>query len=198
LFLELGGFDTSFTLPTFEDMELGCRLAARSLLSRHMSDAQVVHAARYDLLGLARVYFHKSRDLTSLLLSRRSLSFADQGWTHRKNWVVLASAWATLCLGPLAIWVHPVWVMPWALAALTFLVGSADLYRTMARRRWIYGPLVLLAFLGINCVATAGMLMAALDWLTGLRGRPVLAQSTGDPVSSKKGKERSLGSVENS
>jgi GT2 family glycosyltransferase len=198
LFLELGGFDISFTLPTFEDMELGCRLATRSLLSRHVSDAQVVHAVRYDLLGLARAYFHKSRDLAWLLLSRRSLSFADQGWTHRKNWVLLASAWATLGLAPLAIWVHPLWVLPWALAALTFLVGSSDLYRTMARRRWIYGPLALLAFLGINCIATSGMLIAALHWLTGFRRRPGLAQFTGEPVRSKKGKERSLGSVENS
>ncbi len=169
LFLELRGFDTSFTSATFEDMELGCRLAARSLLSRHLSDAQVVHAVGYDLLGLARAYWRKSLDLARLLLSRCSVSFSDQGWTHRKHWALLASAWAILGLAPLAAWVHPFWALPWALAAFAFLVGSVDLYRFMARRRWIYGPLGVLAYLGIHCIATSAMFAAALTWLVDRR-----------------------------
>ena len=35
LFLELGGFDTSFTRATFEDVELGHQLARRGLHTKH-------------------------------------------------------------------------------------------------------------------------------------------------------------------
>ena len=184
LFLELGGFNTSFTHATFEDMELGCRLAARFLLSQHLNDAKVVHAVRYDLLGLARAYFRKSRDLAWLLVSRRSASFGDQGWTHRKNWAVLASAWATLCLGPLAVWVHPLWALPWVVAVSTFLVASAELCRLMARRRWIYGPLGVLGYLAVHFIATSAMLTAALSRLGGylLRCPPSRRSTSRQPV----------------
>src|SRR5215469_721014 len=44
LFLRMRGFDTSFTSATFEDMELGWRLAAHGLLSYHLRTAPVDHA----------------------------------------------------------------------------------------------------------------------------------------------------------
>ena len=163
LFLELGGFDTNFTRATFEDMELGCRLAGQGQLSRHLHNAKVVHAVQYDLAGLARAYFRKSQDLAWLLLSHRSITFGDQGWTRRKNWIVLVCAWGTLGLAALAIWAHPLWAMPWILAVSGFLVASAHLYRSMARRRWIYGPLSVLAYLGIHYIATAAMFTVALN-----------------------------------
>jgi len=158
LFLRMGGFDTSFTSATFEDMELGWRLAAHGLLSYHLRTARVDHAVHYTLSRLAQAYFRKSRDLAFLLLSHHTITFDNQGWTRRKHWATLVCAWATLGLGPLAVWVHPLWGVPWVLAIGGFTLVSVPLYRAMAQRRWIYGPLSIFAYLGIHLVATAAML----------------------------------------
>jgi glycosyltransferase involved in cell wall biosynthesis len=164
LFLELGGFDTSFRRATFEDVELGRQLAGRGLYSQHLKDVRVLHAVGYDLPKLARAYFRKSYDLALLLLSHDAITFGDQGWTARKNWAVLASAWGTLIFGPLALWVHPLWAVAWALAAGSFL-ASCQCFQAMARRRWFYGPLSVMGYLGIHCIATAAMAAAALHYV---------------------------------
>ena len=162
LFLRMGGFDTSFTSATFEDMELGWRLAARGLLSHHIRTARVDHAVQYTLSRLARAYFRKSRDLAFLLLSHHTLTFDDQGWTRRKHWATLICAWTTLGLWPFAVWLHPLWGVPWGLAMGGFTLASAPVYRAMAERRWIYGPLSIFAYLGIHLIATAAMLSGGL------------------------------------
>lgn len=164
IFLELGGFDTSFTRATFEDVELGRRLASRGLYTKHLKNVRVVHGVWYNLPNLARAYFRKSYDLAQLLLSHDSITFGDQGWTARKNWAVLASAWGTLIFGPLALWVHPLWAVAWALAAGSFL-ASTQLFQSMARRRWFYGPLTVIAYLGIHCIATSAMAAVAFQYV---------------------------------
>jgi glycosyltransferase involved in cell wall biosynthesis len=162
LFLELCGFDTSFKRATFEDMEFGHRLASRGLYSKHLKTVMVSHVVSYDLSKLVQAYFQKSYDLGRLLLSHRSITFGDQGWTSRKNWAVLASAWGILIFGPLAWWANPLWAVPWTLAMGGFSAASAQLYRSMARRRWVYGPLSVAAYLGIHCIATSAMIAVAL------------------------------------
>jgi hypothetical protein len=175
LFLKMGGFDTSFTSATFEDMELGWRLAVKGLFSHHLKHARVDHAVQYTLSRLGRAYFRKSRDLALLLLSHRTVTFDDQGWTRRRHWAILVCAWATLGLGPLAVWLHPLWAVPWMLAVGGFAVASAPVYRAMARRRWVYGPLSMLAYVGIHVIVTAAMLSAGLRSLRSLcRRRPSL------------------------
>jgi GT2 family glycosyltransferase len=170
LFLRMGGFDASFTSATFEDMELGWRLAARGLLSHHIRTARVDHAVRYTLPRLARAYFRKSRDLAFLLLSHHTVTFDDQGWTRRKHWATLICAWATLGVWPLAVWLHPLWGVPWVLAMGGFTMASLPVYRAMAQPRWIHGPLSILAYLGIHLIATAAMLSGGwrffCRWLT--------------------------------
>lgn len=168
LFLKMGGFDTSFTSATFEDMELGWRLAVHGLLSHHLKNARVDHAVQYTVSRLGCAYFRKSRDLALLLLSRRTVTLDDQGWTSRRHWVILACAWGTLGLGPLAVWLHPLWAVPWVLAVGGFAVASAPLYGAMAHRRWVYGPLSMLAYLGIHLIVTAAMLSAGLRFLRNL------------------------------
>src|SRR5215469_2243979 len=158
LFESMGGFNTQFRRPTFEDMELGWRLAGRGLLSQHLKNARVDHAVRYNLRALASAYFHKSEDLALLLFSRRNLTFGDQGWTHRKNWAEHACVWATLGLVPLAVWIHPLWAVPSAWTALSFALLSAPVHRAMAERRWFYGPLSVLSQFGVHLIAAAGML----------------------------------------
>ena len=175
LFLELGGFDTSFTRATFEDVELGRQLARSGLHTNHLRSVRVFHGVRYDLPKLTRAYFRKSYDLAQLLLSHGSVTFGDQGWTSRKNWVALATAWGTLVFGPLALWVNPTWAVAWMLAVGGFLAASTQLYRSMARRHWIYGPLSVVAYLGIQCIATSAMVAVALRYVrNGLLSRAVI------------------------
>src|SRR5512142_1306611 len=163
IFLDLGGFDTRFTLATFEDMELGCRLAERGLRCIHREEILVTHAVQYRPIGLARAYFRKSRDLAALLLSRRSMSLSDQGWTHRKNWLVLASAWGTLGFLPLAAWVGPPGDIAWVVSAVTFFTSSFGIARSMGRRRLASGPLAVAGYLAVNVIATAGMVAAVVS-----------------------------------
>jgi glycosyltransferase involved in cell wall biosynthesis len=160
LFLDVGGFNTRFTRATFEDMELGCALAERGLHCSHRKDVEVLHAVRYDLKGLANAYFRKSRDLAILLLSRRSMSLSDQGWTHRKNWVVLASAWGMLGFPTFALWSRSLWLLPWMISIAVFLAASFEIARSMARRRWIFGPLAVAGYLAVNVIATGAMFAA--------------------------------------
>ena len=159
-FLDLGGFDTRFTKATWEDVEFGCRIADRGLHCTHLKDVLVTHAVYYRLPKLARAYFHKSRDLAGLLLSRRALTISDQGWTHRKNWVVLFSALGSLGLAPLAIWSGPFWAFAWAITAMAFLVLSLPIARSIGRRSWAYGLSAVGFYLAVNVIATAGMFAA--------------------------------------
>jgi hypothetical protein len=77
---------------------------------------------------------------------------------------VLAGAWGTLIFAPLAFWVHPLWAIAWAVAAGSFL-ASTPLFRSMALRRWFYGPLSVIAYLGIHCIATLAMAAVASHYL---------------------------------
>ena len=147
-------------------MGLGCRLAEQGMRSRHLHNAKVVHAVQYDLAGLARAYFRKSQDLARLLLSRRSITFDDQGWTRRKHWAVLVCAWGVIGLAPLALWVDPLWAAPWALTGCGFLLASGQPCRSMARCHWLWGPLSVLFFLGIHLIATAAILTVAVGSFT--------------------------------
>jgi glycosyltransferase involved in cell wall biosynthesis len=164
LFAEMGGFDPTFTGATFEDMELGWRLAQGGRLCLHRRDVPVVHAVRYDLARLARAYFRKSRDLAFLLLSRGALSFGDQGWTRRRNWALLFAAWGTLALVAPALWGPWPFAAAWALCAGSFLVASCPVLAALARRRLVFGIFGLPAFLAVHVVATAGMATGALAW----------------------------------
>ena len=47
----------------------------------------------------------------------------------------------------------------------SFLAASTQLYRSMARRRWIYGPLSVVGYLGIHCIATSAMVAVALRYV---------------------------------
>jgi cellulose synthase/poly-beta-1,6-N-acetylglucosamine synthase-like glycosyltransferase len=165
VFRETGGFDPAFSRATFEDAELGWRLARTRGLSRHVRDAPVVHAVRYGLAGLARAYFRKSRDLALLLLSSGVVSLGDQGWTRRRNWLGLVSAWTTLLLAIPALAGSAVWALAWAGAfAVLLLLGGGEVALALGRRRWLWAPLGVAAFVAIHVVATAAMVTAGLAW----------------------------------
>jgi GT2 family glycosyltransferase len=165
LFDELGGFDARFSRATFEDAELGWRLARRGLLAAHLRDAPVTHAVRYGILSLAGAYFRKSRDLAHLLLREQRLSLGNQGWTRRGNWLTWLTAWGVLLLLPPALGRPWPWALAWAAALVAFVVRATGLLRAVGRAGALDGVLVLVLYLAIHVVATAGMVAGALDWI---------------------------------
>ncbi len=182
-FLDLGGFDTSFKQATFEDMDLGCKLAERGLYVVHLTEALVTHAVKYDISRLLRAYYRKSRDLAALLLSRRAISISDEGWTNRKNWVILLAAWSTLILAVPAIWAGSWWRVAWSAATLTFPLLSLGVVRAIGRKHRYFAALAVPFYLVVNVVATAGMLAALSNRLVwrgaGVRaGVPAECQET--------------------
>jgi glycosyltransferase involved in cell wall biosynthesis len=171
-FQALGGFDETFTRATFEDMELGVRLARRGELAVHRRDLEVIHAVRYDLRGLARAYFRKSRDLAELLLSRGAVTFSDQGWTRRRNWLELAGAWGTVGFLPLALLASPLAAVAWLAAAAAFLAGALPVARTLGRRRPTWGLLAIPGLLAVHFIVTAAMAAAIGSWAAGRLSPP--------------------------
>jgi GT2 family glycosyltransferase len=166
LFLAEGGFDARFTRAGFEDADLGWRLARKGVLATHLRDAPVVHAVHYDVPGLLRAYFRKSRDLAHVLLRQHRLSLGNQGWTRRGNWLTWAAAWGIVAL------VIPAAVRPWPWAAIWATVGAFFVWRSavvvaaLSRPRVRDAVLGVVVYLAAHVVATAGMLAGAVDWLT--------------------------------
>lgn len=170
VFLEAGGFDTRFTRAGFEDAELGWRLAQRGHLAAHLKDVPVVHAVRYDALGLLRAYFRKSRDLAHVVLRQHRMSLGNQGWTRKGNWLTWAAAWSVLGLVPVALLRPWPWGLVWVAAVVFFVARAAGALGALSRPRLRDVVPGLGLYLAAHVVATAGMAAGAVDWLGG-RGR---------------------------
>ena len=69
VFLEQGGFDESYVLPSIEDIELGYRLNAASFKIAVCHDLQVKHLKRWDCVSLLRTdVFQRAIPWSKLLL----------------------------------------------------------------------------------------------------------------------------------
>lgn len=179
VFLELGGFDESFRRPTFEDVDLGLRLRQTGGQIVHRKDLEVRHAVRYSAIGLLRAYFRKSRDLAAMLLSRRRISFDDQGWTRRANWAGLAVAAAVLGLLPFVLLGPPTARATGVVAAVAYLVLALPSARHLWREHPVWGALSVPFLLASHATAMAAALMAlgeALAAALGMR-RPAPGRS---------------------
>ena len=163
VFREAGGFDPAFSRATFEDAELGWRLARTRGLSRHVRDAPVVHAVRYGLAGLARAI--SARAGTSRCCSCRGAREPRRPGLDAPPEL----ARSRLRLGDRPPRVPAPSAAPHgrsagrARSALLGL-GGGEVAVSLGRRRWLWAPLGVAAFVAINVVATAAMVAAGLAW----------------------------------
>lgn len=73
-FRAMGGFDTSYAMPSIEDIELGCRLTAAGHSIRLVKDLQAKHLKRWTATNMLRTdLFCRGIPWTRLVLDRRGL-----------------------------------------------------------------------------------------------------------------------------
>jgi hypothetical protein len=139
----VGGFD-AFRYPdaSFEDVELGMRLAAAGHRIRLDPTIQGTHLKRWTVVDMLRTDFgRRGVPWVELLLERRGeLTALNLGWRHRLSaGAVVAGTAALATRRPGAA----------ALAAATLVALNADFYALLVRRR---GPGQALAGVGLHAL----------------------------------------------
>jgi len=142
VFLEAGGFATSYDRPCIEDIELGARLAAAGKRIDLEPSIQATHLKRWTLANLVRTdVWDRAVPWLTLMLRTRNMP-ADLNVTHAHRASVLLAVLAALLLYAVAIGAlvgsNRV-VMPMAAALVVACAGllalNLDLYRFFARKR---------------------------------------------------------------
>lgn len=132
VFLEIGGFDESYTRPSIEDIELGVRLRRSGHRVWLCPDVQVAHLKRWTLKSLLRAdILNRAVPWTELILSSAELP-ADLNLDVRSRASAFV-AWAVLFSTAI------VWWLPWACITMGIGIGAlvllnADLYRFFAQK----------------------------------------------------------------
>jgi glycosyltransferase involved in cell wall biosynthesis len=127
VFLDLGGFDTSYARPAIEDIELGYRLTRAGHTIRLCHDLQVTHLKRWTLWSLLRTDIRDRGIPWTALLLRERLLMDDLNLRLSDR----ASVIATILLGVALLATVVTWsaALVAALLALLLLALNAPLYR---------------------------------------------------------------------
>ena len=78
IFLDSGGFNATFSLPSVEDIELGYRLSEKGITIFLDKSMQIKHSKKWTLLSMIRTdIFLRARPWTRLLLRYNNSQYAD-------------------------------------------------------------------------------------------------------------------------
>lgn len=141
-FHAMHGFDTSYGVPSIEDIELGCRLNASGHSIRLVKDLQAQHLKRWTALSMLRTdLFCRGIPWTRLVLSRRF--FANDLSLDRIARLSTLACAVALASGVLAIR-FPIALSATAAALVSLILMNRHFYSFLARIR---GPgFALMAF----------------------------------------------------
>lgn len=140
VFLELGGFDTAYSRPSIEDIELGYRLTRAGYAVRLCHDIQVTHLKYWTPRSLLRTDI-VDRGIPWTVLLWRERAFAADLNLQTANRVSVVSVYL-LCATLLAAPARPALLGAAALLVVALLGFNAPLYAFFLRQR---GPRFLLA-----------------------------------------------------
>ena len=135
VFLELGGFDTSFSNASIEDIELGSRLRGAGHRVELVKAIQVKHMKRWTLWQMIRTDIQNRGIPWTLLLLRQGKIPNDLNLRHsqRLSALLAAGLLATLILGS---WHYPAML----LVPVAALLGLLSIDRWTAKRpmpKWV-------------------------------------------------------------
>jgi len=121
VFLDQGGFDTSYANASVEDIELGSRLRRAGHRVELVKSLQVKHMKRWSLWRMIRTDVRQRGIPWTKLLLRQGKIPDDLNLRHSQRLSALLAAGlvATLALGP---WYHHL-IRLWSLVALACLLG---------------------------------------------------------------------------
>lgn len=137
-FLQAGGFDERFRLPTVEDIELGLRLRDQGIPVTRAPAARVVHNSRYSIAKFIRNYMRKGFDFGWVMRQRRGAGLGGMGYGSLND---IASI---LLLGALGVALTLPGRLPdgtWMVALIVLLSCWYRFIRTAARMGWYRAPL---------------------------------------------------------
>ena len=132
-FLEVGGFDELYPVPSIEDIELGSRLLRSGSPIRLDKDLQVKHLKRWRLPDMLRTdLLRRAAPWTELML-REGRMINDLNVKTRDR-ISVAAAFVPLIAVP-AAWRWPALLALGAAAVLLIVVLNAGFFRFLLRRR---------------------------------------------------------------
>jgi len=146
VFLHLEGFDSSYSRPSIEDIELGVRLKASGYRIHLCPDVQVTHLKRWNIYSLLRTdIFDRAIPWTRLIFSSSHLpADLNLDWKSR---VSALCVWGVFLLFMIGLWFSPAWIGIFPLAGFV-IAANFPLYRFFAQRGglWFATAAVLLHF----------------------------------------------------
>ena len=136
-FLAAGGFDSRYSRPAIEDVELGCRLKSSGGKLRLDKRLQATHLKRWTLRSLLRSdIFDRGVPWTRLILQRRGLIDDLNLRMRSRVSVVAVYAVLTSCVAG-CVW--PAALAAAGASAIGLLAINSPLYRFLAARRgWLF------------------------------------------------------------
>jgi GT2 family glycosyltransferase len=133
IFLEMGGFDESYRLPSVEDIELGYRLKKAGYQIKLCKDIQVKHLKKWEPISLLKAeFFYRALPWTNLIMRDRQLSNdLNLHWSSRISVLLIYSLLVALVA---SWWWSPiVWLV--ILLGLSLLVLNAPVYKFFYTKR---------------------------------------------------------------
>jgi glycosyltransferase involved in cell wall biosynthesis len=132
VFLHLGGFASSYSRPSIEDIELGVRLKAAGYRIHLCPDIQVTHLKRWNLYSLLRTdIFDRAIPWARLIFSSARLpADLNLDWKSRMSALCV---WGLFLLFMIGLWFPPAWIGIFLLAGFV-IAANFSLYRFFAQR----------------------------------------------------------------
>ncbi|MBJ7326426.1 MAG: glycosyltransferase [Chthoniobacterales bacterium] len=178
VFLEAGGFDENYKVPSVEDIELGYRLRKAGHSIRLVPSWQVKHLKRWRLRDLLMTDIFRRAAPWTRLLRREERLDNDLNITHAARLSALL-----VCLAAAAFAAGLAWPSAFVASAAGLSIATAlnwRFYRFLAARGgWLFAaaclPLHWLYFLG----AAAGFALGTSQHLAGVKNRNTVADTAG-------------------
>ena len=165
VFLAIGGFDTSFSKPSVEDIELGYRLKQKNYTIKLEKDLQVKHLKKWTFLNTVKTdIFYRAKPWTKLLHRYQKLGVNDLNISHDER---LAVAFLTAAFTSLIMSIKFDFSLPIGLISiLSLLLIKRKTYRFFAIHfEWYKMPVVvLLHWVYLTC-ALLGFILGTTDRL---------------------------------
>ncbi len=133
VFLTMGGFDETYTKPSIEDIELGCRLKKACHTIRLCKSLQVKHWKRWTVVSMLRAdFFQRALPWTQLIYRNRGfVNDLNIGISGRASVVLTFGFLGALLLSP---W-QPLLLAGAAVMGLMLFTLNARLYRFFLQKR---------------------------------------------------------------
>jgi GT2 family glycosyltransferase len=135
VFMQLGGFDERYRLPSIEDIELGYRLKKAGYKIRFYKEFMVKHLKHWGFWSLLKTdFFNRALPWTTLIL--KSNQFIDDLNLKRTSRISVIAVYI-MCLSAVMALLIPWFLMPAVLSALALLSLNRDLYLFFMKKRGI-------------------------------------------------------------